>query len=205
MTLKEKEPLRYGLDNHILPKKLKVDDIKCNVERVLYALKTDEGLNISDETSDEIKFATKKFVNDGQRLCSDRRNMALHRTLYSSSKNPEIKVCKFDKGRGVVLLDSDDYYTKLDYIVHDQSKFHQICVNTKVHPVIAKKTRLLIMSANTSKTLGRKLWENWFLVAATLERSTVLLKFISEAILFDLSFQWLEPRSTSLPNFRLHN
>ena len=103
LTFKKRETLRYGLDNHILPKKLKVDDIKSNVERVLYALKTNEGLNISDETRDEIKFAAKKFVIDGQRSCSDRRNMALHRTLYSLSKDPEIKVCKFDKGRVVVL------------------------------------------------------------------------------------------------------
>ena len=83
--------------------------------------------------------------------------MALHRTPYSLSKDPEIKVYKFDKGWGVVLLDSDEYYSKLDYIVNDQSKFHQICVNTKIHPVIRKKIRLLVMSANTSKTLGRKL------------------------------------------------
>ena len=40
LTTKEKEILRFGLDNHILPKKLKVDDIKFSVERVLYALKT---------------------------------------------------------------------------------------------------------------------------------------------------------------------
>ena len=137
-----------------MPKKLKVNDIKSNVERVLFALKTNKGLNISDKTRDEIKFVTKKFVNDGQRLCSDRRNMALHCTLYSLSKDLEIKVCKFDKGRVVVLLDSDDYYSKLDYIVNDQSKFHQICVNTKVHPVIVKENSIAYHVCKHLKNLG---------------------------------------------------
>ena len=80
--------------------------------------------------------------------------MALHCTLYSLSKDPEIKVCKFDKGRGVVLLDSDDCYSKLDYIVNDQSKFHQICVNTKVHPVIAKENSIAYHVRKHLKNLG---------------------------------------------------
>ena len=94
---------RFGLDNHILPRKLKVDDTKSNIERLLYSLKTNERLNITDKTRDEIKFITKKFINDAKRLCSERRNIALHTTLSKLSKDPDIKVCKFDKGRGVVL------------------------------------------------------------------------------------------------------
>ena len=96
LTVKKKETLRFGLDNHILPRKLKVDDIKSNIEKLLYSLKTNERLNITDETRDEIKFITKKFINDGERLCSDRRNIALHTTLSKLSIDPDIKVCKFD-------------------------------------------------------------------------------------------------------------
>ena len=48
------------------------------------------------------------------------KNTALHRTLYNLSQEPDIKVCNFDKGRGVIM-DSNVYYSKLDDIVNDQS------------------------------------------------------------------------------------
>ena len=83
-----------------------------------------------------IEFITKKFIKNGERLRSDRRNVALHCALPNLSKDPEIKVFKFDKGRGVVLLDSSDYYSKLDDIVHE------IDVNSKVHPVTAKENSI---------------------------------------------------------------
>ena len=139
LTILEKEILRFGLDNHILPNKPKVDDIKCSIERTLHSLKTIEGLAVDDEIRDEIKFATKNFTNNAKILCSDRKNTALHRTQYNLSQEPDIKVCNFDKGRGVVIMDSNDYYSKLDDIVNDQSKFHELKVNSKIHPVIAKE------------------------------------------------------------------
>ena len=139
LTILEKETLRFGRDNHILPNKPKVDDIKCSIERTLHSLKTIEGLAVDDEIRDEIKFATMNFTNNAKILCSDRKNTALHRTLYNLSQEPDIKVCSFDKGRGVVIMDSNDYYSKLDDIVNDQSKFHELKVNSKIHPVIAKE------------------------------------------------------------------
>ena len=139
LTILEKETLRFGLDNHILPNKPKVDDIKCSIERTLHSLKTIEGLAVDDEIRNEIKFATKNFTNNAKILNSDRKNTALHRTLYNLSQEPDIKVCNFEKGRGVVIMDSSDYYSKLDDIVNDQSKFHELKVNSKIHPVIAKE------------------------------------------------------------------
>ena len=47
----------------------------------------------------------------------------MHRTLKKLAKDNSIKVCKFDKGVGVCIMNSDDYYTKLDTIVSDDTKF----------------------------------------------------------------------------------
>ena len=59
-------------------------------------------------------------------------------------KDDSIKVCSFDKGNGVVILDSDDYYQKLDSIVLDKSKFKEIPVNPKKsHPIIAKENSII--------------------------------------------------------------
>ena len=40
---------------------------------------------------------------------------------------------------GRAILDSSDYYSKLDFIVYNQSKFVQVNQNTKVHPIISKE------------------------------------------------------------------
>lgn len=55
------------------------------------------------------------------------------------SKNENIKVCRFDKGNGVVILDSDDYFDKLDNIVLDQTKFQEVQIVNDRHPIIANE------------------------------------------------------------------
>ena len=90
----------------------------------------------------------KKFVNAGKRICAHPKNTALNNTLKKLGDNSRIKVCKFDKEKGVVILDSHDYYAKLNCIINDSSKFHEINQDTKVHPIIKKDCPLIIMSTN---------------------------------------------------------
>ena len=42
------------------------------------------------------------------------------------SKNKNIKICKFDKGNGLTILNTSDYFSKLDTIVNDTTKFEPI-------------------------------------------------------------------------------
>ena len=51
-----------------------------------------------------------------------------------------IKICKFDKGRGVAVLNSENYYAKLHLIASDTTKFVEIPIKEhETHPVIKKK------------------------------------------------------------------
>ena len=68
----------------------------------------------------------KRFTNDAERACSERTNQSLHRTLQSLAKNTDIKVCKFDKGNGLGILEAEDYFLKLDKIIKDGSKFIEV-------------------------------------------------------------------------------
>ena len=81
----------------------------------------------------------KKFVNADKRICAHPKNVDLHNTLKKLGDNSRIKVYEFDKGKGVVILDSHDYYAKLDCTINDSSKFHEINQDTKVHPIIKKE------------------------------------------------------------------
>lgn len=60
------------------------------------------------------------------------------------SKDGNIKVCKYDKGTGVVLMNSEDYFSKMDTIVLDKSKFKEVPVNeNKKHPILARQSSVI--------------------------------------------------------------
>ena len=82
-----------------------------------------------------------KYILNAKQRCSFKRNQFLYRTLRSLSRSFDIKICKFDKGRGVAVLNSEDYYAKLDLIVSDTSKFGEIPIKEhETHSVMKKKT-----------------------------------------------------------------
>ena len=104
------------------------------------------------ETEDELKFLTKKFTEDSHRACLTRMNQSLHCILNKLSQDSKIKVglCLYDKGNGVAILNSTNYYEKLDKIVNDRSKFVELQIDSSKHSLIAKKKTLkLITSKNT--------------------------------------------------------
>ena len=41
------------------------------------------------------------------------------------------------------MLNSGDYYSKLDHIIDDPTKFIKVNTDGKVHPIIAKKIQLI--------------------------------------------------------------
>ena len=139
LTVTEEAALRYGLNHHILPKNFDNNTIKASIEQLAFSIKKNENIKFDEEISDEIKFALKRFSTSAKRICFSHRNCVLHKTLKNLSKDNEIKICKFDKGKGIAILDSSDYYSKLDSIALDQSKFIQINQNIKVHPIISKE------------------------------------------------------------------
>ena len=66
-----------------------------------------------------------------------------HATVDRLSKDNSIKVCKFDKGNGLVLLETDDYYAKLDVIINDTTKFRKVDVDQNdKHPLVKKENSI---------------------------------------------------------------
>ena len=117
LTIREEDTLGFGRDNYILPKKLKIDNIKAQIEQLVYSIinKTKTQLSfvsVNNQFKDQIKFALKKFMNDGKRMCNNPRKVALHQTLSNRAIDSDIKVCKLDKKKGVAILHTKDYYDK---------------------------------------------------------------------------------------------
>ena len=85
----------------------------------------------------------KSFLSQANGLCSNKQNQLLHKTIRSLNRNKNIKICRYDKGNGVVILNSADYYNKLDTIILDKDKFEEITVDvTKQHPVVSNEVSI---------------------------------------------------------------
>ena len=77
--------LMFGLNHPILPERVQKDKIKTNVEKLVYTLKRNNDVTVNEELRDEFKFLVKRFTNDAERVCSERANQSLYRTLRSLS------------------------------------------------------------------------------------------------------------------------
>ena len=99
-------------------------------------------IHIIDEFQDQTKFCLKRFLIESNRLCSTNQNQSLRSSLRKLRQNKSIKICQYDKENGVVALNSEDYYSKLDHIIDGPTKFIKVNTDGKVHPIIAKENSI---------------------------------------------------------------
>ena len=171
LSVEEQNVLYRGLKHHILPDKVSPEKVKVGIEKLINGALYHEAANMgvgqsswrdkSTEEKDQIKnnismIAQSKidatfrenvqcvfqsFMSACRTVCSVRGNRALHKTLSSLSKDDSIRVCSFDKGTGVCVLDKSDYFSKLDVIINDTSKFEKVVTtrsNAK-HPILKRQ------------------------------------------------------------------
>ena len=75
-------------------------------------------------------------------LFKSKKHRAYHNTLSNFAKDESIKLCSFEKGTGVVVMNSEDYFSKLDIIVNDPSKFKKLIIDddvAKANLIISKQ------------------------------------------------------------------
>ena len=147
LSIEEEDALRLGLKHHILPRNIDGIQIKAQVEQLWqFAKKTivsSVDPNIESEMKDGVRQSTLSFLHGAKNVCGSRTNQNFHRTLRNLKKDQDIKICSFDKGNGIVIVNSKEYFEKLDTIVLDKSKFEEITINQKAtHPVIRNETAI---------------------------------------------------------------
>ena len=146
LTIQEENAIRLGLKNHIMPAKVNSITIKGSIEKLICLWKLKRGPVLDQKGPlpklllNKIRHATDSFINAAKQAASTRINLALHKVLSNLRRDKTIRVCSFDKGTGIVILNADDYNKKLSDIVLDKSKFKEVKVEgKKVHPVISKE------------------------------------------------------------------
>ena len=154
LTVEERNVLYRGLKHHILPKKLRGDEVKVNIEKLVNAVILDEARRVVAENPaqgsqsdkdvfkeavkqvthslvtsafrDEVKGVFRSFMSASKNVCSSRVNRSFHETISHLSNDKDLVVCQFDKGNGVCLMNSGEYIDKLDTIINDEDKFVEI-------------------------------------------------------------------------------
>ena len=125
--------------------------MKTNVDKLIYSLKRkNPNIHIDDEFQDQTKFYLKNtvfdmFLTESNRLCLTNQNQSLPSTLRKLRQNENVKIYQYDKGNGFVVLNSEDYYFKLDHIIDDLTNFIKVNTDEKVHPIIAKENSIIVM------------------------------------------------------------
>ena len=143
LSIQERNALQFGLQHHIIPKSFDRTKVKVYIEEAIDSLlwKTSE-THVDFDLRDNIKKCYFDYERQGEKVCSSKKNQFLHKTLRNLARDKTICVCPYDKGTGVVIMDSSDYYSKLNEIVNDTSKFIMVDVDhtrPKTHPVVKKQ------------------------------------------------------------------
>ena len=133
LTLTENNALKYGLKHSILPKSIDKVKLRANIDTQIRKISASNKINLTFNDKIDLRDTTERFINDAQNKCESRQNQLVHKTLSNLSKNSLIKVCKMDKGNGVVVLNKTDYFNKLDKIVLDKNRFEEINYNLNSH------------------------------------------------------------------------
>ena len=91
----------------------------------------------------KLKELVKYYVSEANAVCGNKQNLSSHKTLEGLCSDKGINLCKYDKGNGVVVLDSSDYFNKLDKIILDATKFQEVkVVNGCEHPILQNENEI---------------------------------------------------------------
>ena len=152
LSLLEENVLRLGLKHHILPNKLDENNLRVEIEKLIFNVTNEYNVVISSDFKEKLRAICKSFVSQANGLCSTRQNQLFHKTVRGLLRNESIKVCRYDKGNGVVVLNNSDYFEKLDTIVLDEEKFQKIAVDVDLeHPVIKNENSIKRYLSNNVK------------------------------------------------------
>ena len=87
-----------------LARKVDEEMLKVEFEKLVASISSDINVGINCEFREKLKGLVKSYVSEAYAVCQNKQNLRLHKTLRGLSSNKGGKVCKYDKGNGVVVL-----------------------------------------------------------------------------------------------------
>ena len=153
LTEEQKDALALGLDYCMPLSSIKRSQFFLHFEKLCYTLKNSP---IYKNTWHNITNSISTIANDSFRLFKRQQTETqdpnpLLPPLKSLREDKNIIITKPDKGRGVVILNRNDYHNKLQTILDDRSKFKEINTDAPTHLLkMEDKLNRLLRSIKTS-------------------------------------------------------
>ena len=119
---KSLDVLKQGLKAPILPRNDINIPMQVQIERLLYILGTSVHKNHCKDISHSLHDFHKQIIQKNNKTLQKQ----FRSTIKDLKKRSEIKICRFDKGQGIAVLNSEDYMKKLQNIIDDKSKFIEV-------------------------------------------------------------------------------
>ena len=160
MTETEKSVLSKGLNFAATPPKLPVDDFIMATEQACQYI--DSAPKAASLRHDVVKILSSKRPI--------RQNITLEerKALQTLSRNNEIKILPADKGRVTVLMNSNDYHTKISGLLTDELTYAKL-KSDPTNTFKLKLTRLLKSWKDTNK-ISYPLWQKLYPTAAVIPK-----------------------------------
>ena len=120
LTPEEKEALSHGLKYGLIPSKINYSKIFLSFEKFFYNIKQEQIYDISGDGKNIVQNKVKDIAFnlyygfDPRKLPPGNKNLI--NTLKSLSQDTSIVIMKPDKGKGIVILNRDDYVKKTEVI-----------------------------------------------------------------------------------------
>ena len=114
--------LKQGLKAPILPRNDIHIPIQVQLERILYILGNSVHKNHTNSIGNSLNDFHRRIVQ----MNSSPPQREFRNLIKTLRKRSDVKICRFDKGNGIAILDSSDYLRKLHSIIDDTTKFVEI-------------------------------------------------------------------------------
>ena len=99
--------------------------MKTSIEKQIYYIKKDITL-LPHSLIEAIKHQKLHFLNTTKQLCRKKHNVELCNIPLDLDNYKSIKLCKFNKCNGVLIINDYDYYAKLHDLISNTKKFTEI-------------------------------------------------------------------------------
>ena len=128
--------LEKGLNFIVVPRKIPVEEILCNIKTTLSSMTEENTEAVRQECA--LVLRTTKPPNNN--LSKDERE-----ALWEFKNNNDIKILKADKGNSTVILDKTDYHNKM--IEHMTSESYRVINKYPGNKIMATKTKAIKISS----------------------------------------------------------
>ena len=136
LSVEEQNALRLGSTHCIIPPFVDEFSIKASFERFHRTTASTIQGNQQDFING-LRYVSTAYIYSAANQCKSVSNRFLHKTLKNLKNNKDIRICRFDKGHGTLILDSEEYFAKLDTIVlSDKFQEVEVSSNPARHPVL---------------------------------------------------------------------